>query len=304
MDEFQIISRYFDRGTISRDVQVGIGDDAAVVNGDARAQVHALDTLVEDVHFPADMAPDAIAWRLVAVNLSDLAAMGATPRWMTLALTLRESDPAWLDRFADGLFAAATRFGVELIGGDTSRGPAVVLSASVTGVLAQGSQPLLRSGANEGDGIYVSGTLGDAAAGLALYNDKAPNDVLVERFLRPTPRLDLVPELAGVATAAIDVSDGLAGDLGKLLNASGRGGEIDIGKIPLSPDMQAEFDIATCRDFALAGGDDYELCFTAPAGTAMKGSTCIGAVTGGTGLKCLLDGDSAAVRSDGYRHFG
>ena len=251
------------------------------------------------------MAPDAVAWRLVAVNLSDLAAMGATPRWMTLALTLRDSDPAWLDQFADGLFAAATRFGVELIGGDTSRGPAVVLSASVTGVLAQGSQPLLRSGANEGDGIYVSGTLGDAAAGLALYNDKAPNDVLVERFLRPTPRLDLVPELAGVATAAIDVSDGLAGDLGKLLHASGRGGEIDIGKIPLSPDIQAEFDVATCRDLALAGGDDYELCFTAPAGTAIAGSTCIGAVTGGAPSSsfCWMATVRPSVRT-AYRHFG
>jgi thiamine-monophosphate kinase len=201
--------------------------------------------------------------------------------------------------FASGLFEVADKFGVHLIGGDTTRGPVTVVTVAMTGILD--NEPLLRSGAKEGDAIYVTGTVGDAAGALALGDDAT--QFLRDRFLRPTPRLETGLELVGRATAAIDVSDGLAGDLLKLLEASAAGGELWIEQVPVSRALAAAFSEERCREFALTGGDDYELCFTGPAGLESTGATRIGTVTATGELVCLLNGEVAEVDLSGYRHF-
>ena len=299
MDEFRLISDYFDRHTGDSTIIRGIGDDGAVVAVESGQQVHVLDTMVEGVHFPTDSAPADIAWRAVAVNLSDIAAMGATPQWMTLGLTLPEVAEAWVKEFAAGLFEVADEYGVKLIGGDTTSGPVVVVTIAMSGTLR--NAPFLRSGAQVGDSIYVTGTLGDAAGGLELGDD-APR-YLRERFLRPTPRLEIATRLVDKATAAIDVSDGLAGDLAKLLEASGRGGELRTEQLPLSEALKTSFPDKRCRELALTGGDDYELCFTGPAGLESVGATCIGTVTDSGQLKCMHNGAIVDVDTSGYRHF-
>ena len=299
MDEFRLINEFFARHSDEPSIATGIGDDGAVVRVDAGQQVHVLDTLVQGVHFPDDAAPADIAWRAVAVNLSDIAAMGATPQWMTLGLTLPDVGEDWVREFATGLFEIADHYDVQLIGGDTTRGQAVVVTIAMTGALT--GAPLLRSGAGKGDAIYVTGTVGDAAGALALGED-AP-DALRARFLRPTPRLDIARELSGKATAAIDVSDGLAGDLAKLLAASGAGGELFIEQLPLSKALRDAFPAERCRELALTGGDDYELCFTGPAGLESTGATRIGTVSSSGELVCRLDGEIVDVDTSGYRHF-
>jgi thiamine-monophosphate kinase len=306
VDEFDLIKRYFDRAVKAPGVVTGIGDDGAVLAPVAENSqlVQVVDTLVSGVHFPADTAPADIAYRVVAVNLSDIAAMAATPRWMTLALTLPDSDPDWLQQFANGLFAAADAFDVALVGGDTTRGPDVVASVAITGEVETG-QALLRSGARPGDSIFVSGTVGDAAGGLALMKQGRFDDELGRRFLRPTPRIGVGRSLQKKASAAIDISDGLAGDLRKLLDASGVAGQLDIESLPLSAALLAHFDVTESRNLALTGGDDYELCFTADAAAVreIEGVTAIGRVTQGSGLICHLDGDVVHVDDCGYRHF-
>lgn len=299
MDEFRLINDYFDRHTDDPKLATGIGDDGAVVHLDRGQQVHVLDTLVEGVHFPSDTAPADIAWRAVAVNLSDIAAMGAKPEWMTLGLTIPDVGEDWVRDFAAGLFDVADLYGVKLIGGDTTRGPVVVATIAMTGTLA--GEPLLRSGARAGDSIYVTGSVGDAAAALEL-RAKA-SGLLHQRFLRPSPRLKIGAAINGRASAAIDVSDGLAGDLTKLLTASGKGGELHIDRLPMSDALRAAFPIEKCRELALTGGDDYELCFTGPAGLESVGATEVGRVTDSGELVCLLDGKVAAVDLSGYRHF-
>ena len=238
------------------------------------------------------------------MNLSDIAAMGATPRWMTLALTLWDKDEPWVEEFAAGLLGAAAQYGVALVGGDTTQGDSVVITVHVTGELEAGTA-ILRSGAVPGDTIFVSGTVGDAAAGLELIRQEVPDAALVQRFLRPTPRIALGLRLSGRAHAAIDVSDGLVADLHKLLDASGRGGEIDIDRIPLSEALRERFDLDTAYQFAMTGGDDYELCFTAPAEAVagIDGVTAIGTVTEGNALICRRDGNIVEVDTRGYRHF-
>jgi thiamine-monophosphate kinase len=305
MDEFDLIRRFFDRRRDAAGVAVGIGDDGAVLNPDpANQQVQVIDTLVEGVHFPEDTTPADIAYRAVAVNLSDIAAMGARPRWMTLALTMNDANEQWVEAFAKGLFEAADKFDVALVGGDTTRGAAITVTVTITGEVPPDSA-LLRSGARPGDAIFVTGTLGDAAAGLSLMQRGELDGELVQRFLRPTPRIDIGTALVGRASAAIDISDGLAGDLSKLLTASGVGGEIHLDKLPLSDALRncasadQQFEWATC------GGDDYELCFTADEAvvTDIDGITRIGRITEGCDLKCMLDGDVVEIDVSGYRHF-
>jgi thiamine-monophosphate kinase len=305
MDEFELIRRYFQRNDEVAGVDVGIGDDGAVLTpSDDQQQIQVIDTLVEGVHFPADTLPEDIAYRAVAVNLSDIAAMGGRPRWMTLALTLNNPDEQWVKSFAAGLFAAADKFDVVLVGGDTTSGPIVTVTVTVTGEVESGAA-LLRSCANAGDGIYVTGTLGDAAAGLQLLQHGESDDFLVRRFLQPTPRIDIGRKLIGRASAAIDVSDGFVGDLKKLLVASGVGGEIEIEKLPLSDALRQRFDIAEQRKLALTGGDDYELCFTANDEVVEEFAdiTRIGTVTEATDLVCRLDDKIVDIDDSGYRHF-
>lgn len=309
MDEFELIRRYFDRESASSGVVVGIGDDGAVLEPNPdKQQVQVIDTLVEGVHFPAGTHPADIGFRVVAVNLSDIAAMGATPRWMTLAVTLADANEQWLQLFSGGLYEAADQYDVHLIGGDTTNGPAITVTVSISGEVDDGGA-LLRSGAKAGDGIFVTGTPGDAAAGLQLLQHGEASGVLQQRFLRPTPRLGVGKRLIGKASAAIDVSDGLVGDLRKMLSASGVGGEIDIAVLPLSAPLLEYAGVESARKFAMSGGDDYELCFTA-ADDAMIDEigdiarvTRIGQVLDSSQLTCKLDGDIVEIDDSGYRHF-
>lgn len=305
VDEFALIRRYFDRKAGAPDIVAGIGDDGAIIVPAAgKHQVQVIDTLVEGVHFPPTASASDIGYRVVAVNLSDIAAMGARPRWMTLALTLPQKDESWIEAFADGLFEAAAEQGVTLIGGDTTSGDAVVATVHMTGDVDP-DRALRRSGARVGDRVFVTGTVGDAAAGLQLLTRGESDDFLLRRFWRPTARVHTGMRLAGHATAAIDVSDGLLGDLKKLLEASGVGALIDIERVPLSTAMRSRFDIDAQRHFALTGGDDYELCFTAgdaplPADVA---ATAIGTITATGELQCRCDGAIVDFDDSGYRHF-
>lgn len=314
MDEFEVIRRYFSPQSQSKRVIVGVGDDGAVVRPDENKDlVCVVDTLVESVHFPSQLSPEDIGFRAVAVNVSDIAAMGAQPKWMTLALTLSDADPNWLQGFAAGLFAASEHFGVELIGGDTTRGTAVVISVQIIGEVSPG-QAITRAGAQPGNEIFVSGSPGDAAFGLSIVESGITQDSqherLIRRFTRPDARVELGQELCRAATAAIDLSDGLYADLSKLLSASGVGGCIELDKLPASRDLIALIGRDDARRLALSGGDDYEICFTVPTGVyepvAELGGVLIsriGKVSGGDGLTCTLNGSPVDYHDDGYRHF-
>jgi thiamine-monophosphate kinase len=307
VDEFELIRRYFVRDSDARDVCVGIGDDGAVLRPDPdRDLVTVVDTLVENVHFAADMSPFDIGYRAVAVNLSDIAAMGARPRWMTLALTLREARADWLEDFAAGLDSAAAAHGVTLVGGDTTRGECIVVSVQITGDVAAGSA-ILRSGARVGDTIFVTGTVGDSAAGRELLAAGREQEFLTRRFRHPIARVEFGGKLGGAATAAIDVSDGLYTDLEKLLSASGVGGVIDLECLPISAALRSTFDREAQRRLALSGGDDYELCFTADAANLPDSGelmvTAIGKVRPGAGLECREAGKTVDYTDSGYRHF-
>lgn len=263
LSEDELIERFFAAQGVRRsDVVVGIGDDAAVLAPpDGQHIVCTVDTINEGIHFPEGLAPDCIGYRAMAVNLSDLAAMGADPAWATLSLSIPESDETWLEEFAGGWFSLADRYGVALVGGDTIRGP-LSISVSLQGFVEPGGQ-IGRSGANPGEDLYVTGTLGDAAAGLSLLGTGAA-PALTDRFLRPEPRVEIGLELAGVATAAIDLSDGIVRDLAKLADESGVAAELDSDRMPISQSAIEALGESKARKFALAGGDDYELCFTLP----------------------------------------
>jgi thiamine-monophosphate kinase len=317
MDEFELIRRFFGRQQPSSDVIIGIGDDGAVLAPPTGSNiVSVVDTQIAGVHFPASLDAAHIGYRAVAVNLSDIAAMGAKPRWMTLALTLPEADARWLAALSTGIFDAANAFGVSLVGGDTTRGSQLVISVQLVGTIAPGSA-LTRSGARSGDDIFVTGTVGDAAAGLGLLQNETTGDersgALIERFCRPQARVEFAEKLLGAASAAIDVSDGLFGDLQKLLQASDVAGTLECSQLPLSVELESLFDRAQAIDLALGGGDDYELCFTAPpsarprieaacGATGVRASR-IGAVIPGAGLSCTDDGRVVEYRHEGYRHF-
>ncbi len=261
--EFELIEHYF-RGLSDReDVLVGIGDDCAVVDWVAPLAI-STDTLIEGVHFPAGMEAADVGHRCLAVNLSDLAAMGATPKGFTLALTLPCVDPDWLDGFARGLGRLAEEFQVALIGGDTTRGPLSV-TITIIGQAAEGS--LVRGGAKPGDLIYVSGEFGGALAGLDAMDLPQPTPeqaVWVSRFSRPQPRVLLGQGLVGLASAAIDVSDGLLADLGHLLRASGCGATLQLEQLPIAAGLADLYGEADAVQRAACGGDEYEICFTVP----------------------------------------
>jgi thiamine-monophosphate kinase len=316
IDEFEVIERYFKRPTSDPDVVLGIGDDAAVlaVNGHVAVTV---DTLVAGVHFPDGCAPALLGYRLMAVNLSDLAAMGAQPRWGTLALTLPSADEPWLDGFSRGLFELADRYGVSLVGGNLSRGP-LTLTLTLLGVV-EPKNMLTRGGGHVGDDVYVTGTLGDSAAGIALILERsaAPHGsaaaALKERFYRPVPRVGAGLALGPLATAAIDISDGLLADLGHICKASGCGATIDVERVPLSVELLSLFPPQDALAQALGGGDDYELCFTAPPSRAEEIEAVleasgtpvrrIGQLVAGQSVVCRRAGEPYTPAVRGYRHF-
>ena len=270
MNEFALIDRYFRRAVRDKAVRIGIGDDGAVVAPAPGCDlVFSVDMLVEGRHFLADVDPVTLGHKTLAVNLTDMAAMGATPRWALLAGALPDFDENWLRGFTQGLFTLADRFGVALIGGDTTRGPRN-LCLTIIGEVAAGTA-LKRSGAMPDDDVYVSGTLGDAALALAMLQGAArvaDADFAKARtrLETPEPRVALGERLRGVATAAVDVSDGLTGDLQHILDNSGVGAAIDVARIPRSQCLDAMLGgVARAKGLAciLGGGDDYELCFTA-----------------------------------------
>lgn len=316
--EFRLIDRIRERTAHPReDVPLGIGDDAALLAVPPGQQLAvAIDTLVEGVHFPHGTAPQDIGWKALAVNLSDLAAMGAAPAWALLALTLPSAEPALVDALADGFAHLAREHGVALVGGDTTRGP-FSLSVAVHGFVPPGLA-LRRAGACVGDAVLVTGTLGDAAAGLRLAQGDPASDranvhhgYLLERLHRPQPRVRAGLALRGHANACIDVSDGLLADLGHICTASGVGAELDTAALPLSPALRATFDETAARGCALGGGDDYELCFTVPlarlaatqAALAAIGcpATRIGHIVEEPGVR--VHGAAATPAKPGWDHF-
>ncbi|MDP8986181.1 MAG: thiamine-phosphate kinase [Pseudomonadota bacterium] len=321
LGEFELIDRYFTRAVPSvrhSDVILGIGDDAAVLRVPTGSDlVAAVDTLVAGRHFPPTADARSIGHRALAVNLSDIAAMGATPAWATLALTLPSADAQWLERFSAGFARLADAHGVELVGGDTTAGP-LTISVQILGHVARGSA-LRRGAAQAGDVLAVTGTLGDAGAGLALVTgrlagtDEAAAAELIERFEYPTPRILFGCHARGVASAAMDLSDGLAGDLPKLAAASGLAAQVDVARLPLSRALLRSAPASQARDWALAAGDDYELLVAvsvarfgelqAIAHRLNLTLTAIGDLRPGSGITWQLDGHAFAAPASGYDHF-
>ncbi|MGX5915073.1 thiamine-phosphate kinase [Aliidiomarina sp. Khilg15.8] len=318
MNEFELIATYFNSDEPARsDVVLGQGDDCAIVSTTAATHMAVTtDTMVDGVHFDDKVPARALGHKLVAVNLSDLAAMGAEPAWLSLSITLPDADQHWLQEFSAGLCELANYYNCQLIGGDTSRGP-LSLTLTAHGLLPEG-QHLSRHGANPGDWVYVSGTLGDAAAALAaqrgdLELTRAETQALEERLFYPSPRVALGQALRGLATSAIDVSDGLASDLSHILKRSGVGARLQLASLPLSATLSG-LTPEQQRHYALCGGDDYELCFTIPE--ASRGSlqtalmhigvevTCVGQIEAQPGLR-VFDGEQEVTsNAQGYQHFG
>lgn len=317
MDEFTLIRRYFDRPTEDGSIRLGIGDDGAVVAPDpGRELISVVDTIVAGVHYPHDLPPFDVGYRSVAINLSDIAAMGGRPRWMTLALTMPKADADWLSLFAEGLFTAASEFKVSLVGGDTTRGDITVVSIQLLGDIDPHGV-LMRSGAGQGDSIYVTGTPGDAAAGLSLLkggsDQTEESEYLIGRFVRPQVRVGFAASITKLASAAIDLSDGLYADLQKLLMASKAGAKVELALLPLSAEILAIFNYDEAMSFALGGGDDYELCFAVPQSKVAEihalakqnqvQVTRIGEIVPGDDIECTKDGATFEYKDPGYRHF-
>ncbi len=320
LSEFDLINRFFSqRGAQRGDVVLGVGDDAAVLECPADSQlVAAIDSLVEDVHFPKGSPARSIGHRALAINLSDLAAMGAQPAWALLALALPAADEAWLRDFSGGLDALARQHGVALVGGDTTGGKLCV-TVQIMGFVPRGAA-LTRSGGRPGDAVFVSGTPGDSAAGLMLEQsrltvaDAGHEQWLRERFRYPTPRVSLGLALRGLASACVDVSDGLLGDCGRLAQASGCGVTLDYAAIPVSEPLRAAVGEERARELALTGGEDYELCFTVPAARLAEFSarcpasefSCsrIGTLTMQPGALVRRGASVMQVSHRGFYHFG
>ncbi len=334
--EFDLITRHFNRTVARSDVVLGVGDDAAILSVPPGQELMvSMDTLVAGVHFFADADPAGIGHKALAVNLSDMAAMGAEPAWVTLALTLPVIDDAWLTRFSAGFHALAQSFGVTLVGGDTTRGP-LAITVQIHG-FAPPAAAFRRDHARAGDAIYVTGTLGDAGLALACAADRldagspAQRAWLCERLEKPAPRVREALRLRGLAHAAIDISDGLYADLGHVLAASGVGATLALDELPLSPTFRAVVALPAVAgalrtrfgegrallpwaELALGAGDDYELCFTAPPAhgarieAALDAAGCawtrIGVIDERPGLRCVrAEGDLYEPRCVGYDHF-
>ncbi len=318
LSEFQLIEHYFKRAPRpDGPARLGVGDDCALLQPVAGETLAiSTDMLVEGRHFFPGADPRALGHKTLAVNLSDLAAMGARPLGFTLALSLPAADPAWLQPFSEGLLALADAQNIELIGGDTTRGP-LTLCVTVFGSVPE-TQALRRSGARAGDEIWVSGSLGDARLALGallgeLSLEPASLQIAAERLHRPTPRNALGLALRGIASAAIDVSDGLLGDLGHILDQSRTGAVVHADALPHGLAL-AQRDLQEQRAMALNGGDDYELCFCAPASLhqqvldagrrSQTPVTCIGEVRAEPGLLLLdADGQPLSVSPRSFDHF-
>lgn len=321
MTEPDLIEHYFNQSGLTGQpgctggVVVGIGDDCALVSvPDGWQLAQSIDTLVEGVHFPVGIDPVLLGWRALAVSISDLAAMGARPHSFFLALTLPRVDTDWLAGFCQGMADLAARCSIPLVGGDTTRGP-LTISLHVQGIVSA-NQALRRNGARPGDTVYVSGTLGDAGGALPLVlkgatgiedGKNASETLLLARYYQPQPRLTLGQWLVDQgATAAIDISDGLLGDCSHILQASGCGATLNSNALPISDALRAVYPEDRARSLALTAGDDYELCFTAPASAIAESGSPIPVVAIGTVVEqagICLDGQFIDSSEGGFRHF-
>ena len=316
LSEFDLINRYFNRPT--RHTSLGVGDDAALLAVTPGHELAAsTDTMVEGVHFFAEAEPDSLGHKVLAVNLSDMAAMGANPKWAMLALTVPKADEAWFEGFARGFFALAAEHDVDLIGGDTARGPRNIC-VQIMGEVLRG-QALRRDGARVGDDIWVSGDVGAAAAAVAHLKGalRLSGPLLshcLARLNRPAPRVALGRMLIGVANSAIDISDGLLGDLGHICERSGVGAAIEFAAIPCAAELMPLRGHAMVTRAILTGGDDYELCFTAVAGrrseiealSARAGLalTRVGRIVAERGIVVADEtGKPMSVQDGGFDHF-
>lgn len=303
------------------DVVLGIGDDAAILDIAEHHQhqqlVQSVDTLVAGVHFPSETSPQDIAYKALAVNLSDMAAMGAEPAWFTLAITLPDGSDEWLKAFSESLFSLAKKYNVQLVGGDTTNGP-LCISITINGFVPIGNA-LTRNTAQVSDKVYVSGTIGDAALALAAWQDHLllrdeSIAYLNEKLNRPQPQVKLGLLLREYASACIDISDGLVADLKHITDNSQVGARINVENIPLSNELKLNLtDEALLLPLVLSGGDDYELCFTIPKekqkqfeekmDTKNISVTCIGEIESETGVRCLLNNKEIEIQGMGYEHF-
>lgn len=316
LGEFDLIRRFFSRPA-NRTVLPG-GDDAALLQPSAGMQLAvSTDMLVAGRHFFPATDPYRLGWKTLAVNLSDLAAMGARPRWATLSLALPEVSESWLEAFASGFYALADKYAVDLVGGDTTRGP-LTLCVQIMGEVPPGAA-LQRNRARPGDLVWVSGTLGMAAAGLAQMQgqltlpDAQLFDQCRQKLEQPEPRVALGLALQGKVTCAMDISDGLLGDLGHILEASGVGAQLDIETLPVPAGLRERLTEEKVRQCMLSGGDDYELLFTAPASMTPTLQqiadetevplTCVGRITAEAGLQLCENGCCQPIHPTGYDHF-
>ena len=323
--EFDIIRQYFTFSQTqflsepSFDVAVGIGDDAAILNIPEHHQlVQSVDTLIAGVHFPIETTAADIAYKALAVNLSDMAAMGAKPAWFTLAITLPTGDVEWLKEFSQSLSSLSKKYHVQLVGGDTTHGQTLSISITINGFIPQ-NKALLRSNAKVGDRVFVSGTIGDAALALAAWKGQCllsddNESYLNARLNRPIARIELGILLRDYASACIDISDGLIADLSHITESSDVGALINYKNIPLSSELKSSItDQALIQPLVLSGGDDYELCFTIPKDkqkdfekSAQENKfkvTCIGEIVKDKNITCLLNNKEIETKGIGYNHF-
>ena len=311
--EFAIIEQFFkkDQDSLSGCI-VGIGDDCAIINVPKNMQLAvSTDTLVEGVHFLPDTEPESLGHKVLAVNLSDLAAMGAKPAWVSMAITLPSINKEWLSKFTAGFFALASQHGVNLIGGDTTQGP-LSITISIMGLLPVG-QRLLRSGAKVGDSIYVSGTIGSAGLGLVKAKEAASHDEGVDllSYLKPVPQISLGQQLLKSASACIDVSDGLSADLNHILKASAVGARLDHDLLPINESVREHARQLGDELWPYSTGDDYELCFTLPKQLSQEAMrslsdfniTKIGVVEREQGLRIEMKDGQLISMAKGYEHF-
>ncbi|MDC9719999.1 MAG: thiamine-phosphate kinase [Gammaproteobacteria bacterium] len=315
MGEFDLIKRYFDRPELRPGpvMALGPGDDCALLDLPQNHQLAVTsDTFVCEVHFFADMAANQIAQRCLAASVSDLAAMGAVPAWFNLCLTLPNANPLWINDFSQGLAEQAQACSISLAGGDTTKGP-LAISIHAMGWVPMG-QAIIRSGAQINDVIMVSGSLGDSAAGLQIMqHQRDAQDLLSQRYWQPTPRIELGLWLRDKATSCLDISDGLVQDLGHIIAASGCGADLQLQSLPLSAALQAHVPLDQAHDYALNGGEDFELCFTLPAHQVAKALaysqasglplTAIGRISSEPGCRVWDKNGALYQAPHGYQHF-
>jgi len=311
--EFAIIEKYFTKNALNRrDVKLGIGDDCALLAPPPN-QLLAIstDTMVSGVHFFPNVSPKTLGHKILAINLSDLAATGATPAWATLCLTMPKANEKWLKSFCQGFFKLAKQYQVSLVGGDLTQGP-LSITAQVCGFVPK-QQSLRRDAAKPGDLIFVSGTLGDAGAALNMLQKKlnAPKELL-QKLETPQPQIALGKKLLGIANAAIDISDGLAADLQHILDKSHVGATVFVDDLPLSKQLKSIANKTIAKHCALSAGDDYELCFTISNAKYQKhkkllsklNCTCIGKIEKKPGLRLKnAEGSTYHLKKLGYKHF-